>query len=62
MRPIRILLATPGWPSGILDLASWVKLQGLAEPVVFQFQPAIVPENLALEEVRRVLARRAAQA
>ena len=55
MRPIRILLATPGWPSGILDLASWIKLQGLAEPVVYQLQP----ENLALDELRRALARRA---
>jgi radical SAM superfamily enzyme YgiQ (UPF0313 family) len=41
MRPIHILLATPGWPSGILDLASWFKLQGLAEPVVYQLQPAL---------------------
>jgi hypothetical protein len=54
MRPIRILLATPGWPSGILDLASWVKRQGLAEPVVCQFQP----EDLAPDELRRALGQR----
>ncbi len=45
MRPIRILLATPGWPSGILDLASWVKLQGLAKPVIYQLQPEDFPEK-----------------
>ena len=54
MRPIRILLATPGWPSGILDLASWVKRQGLAEPVVCQLQS----EDLAPDALRRALGQR----
>ena len=53
MQPIRILLATPGWPSGILDLASWVKLQGLAEPVVLQFQPALA-FRLTAEDLRNL--------
>jgi hypothetical protein len=42
MRLPRLLLATCGWPSGILDLGSWIRRQGLAEVVVFQMQPAFV--------------------
>lgn len=38
-RPIRVLLATPGWPCGLLDLGSWAQRQGLAEVVVCQLQP-----------------------
>ncbi len=33
---LRMLLGCTGWPSGILELASWAKHQQLAEPVVFQ--------------------------
>ena len=36
---VRILLGCLGWPSGVLELASWSKHQGLAEPVIFQLQP-----------------------
>ena len=33
---LRLLLGCTGWPSGILELASWAKHERLAEPVVFQ--------------------------
>jgi len=36
---VRVLFACAGWPSGILEVASWAKQQGLAEPVIFQLQP-----------------------
>ena len=36
---VRLLLGCLGWPSGVLELASWSKHQGLADPVVFQLQP-----------------------
>ncbi len=31
---VRVLLGAIGWPSGILDVASWIKHCGLAEPIV----------------------------
>lgn len=36
---VRVLFACAGWPSGILEVASWAKHQDLAEPVIFQLQP-----------------------
>ena len=36
---VRLLLGCLGWPSGVLELASWSKHQGLAEVVVVQLQP-----------------------
>ena len=36
---VRLLLAAPGWPSGLMELASWTKRQGLAEPLVVQLRP-----------------------
>ncbi len=35
---VRILFGCVGWPSGVLELASWAKHQQLAEPVIFQLQ------------------------
>ena len=35
----RVLFACDGWPSGIIDLASWIDRRGLAETIVVQFQP-----------------------
>ncbi len=37
---IRLLLATTGWPCGILEIGSWASRAGLAETVIFQIQPA----------------------
>ncbi len=37
--PIRLLLACTGWPSGLIDLASWASRRNLAKAVVFQMQP-----------------------
>jgi hypothetical protein len=34
------LFGSIGWPSGVLELASWLKHQQLAEAVVFQLRPA----------------------
>jgi len=51
---IRVLFGCTGWPSGLLDVASWAKHQGLAEAIVFQLQPGrtfdlgrevLIPEN-----------------
>ena len=39
---IRVLLACPGWPSGLLEVGSWAKQQGLAEVSIFQIQPGYV--------------------
>jgi len=36
---VRVLFATAGWPSGMIDVASWAGHAGLAETVVFQIQP-----------------------
>ena len=36
---IRVLLGCPGWPSGVLEVGSWAKREGLAEVVIFQMQP-----------------------
>jgi hypothetical protein len=36
---IRLLLGCPGWPSGVLEVGSWAKREGLAEVVIFQMQP-----------------------
>jgi radical SAM family protein len=36
---IRVLFGTTGWPSGILDVASWARHAGLAEPVIHQIRP-----------------------
>ncbi len=33
---IRVLLATAGWPSGILEVGSWAARSGLADVVIFQ--------------------------
>lgn len=45
---IRVLLATSGWPCGILEVGSWVKRQGLADVVVVQ----LPPEGLGLSDQR----------
>jgi hypothetical protein len=37
-----VLLATPGWPCGLLDVGSWASHQGLARVVVFRIQPGYV--------------------
>ena len=39
---IRVLFGCTAWPSGMLDVASWAKHEGLAEPVIFQMQPGRV--------------------
>jgi len=39
---IRVLLATPGWPCGLLEIGSWAEHQGLAEVVIFQLQPGFL--------------------
>lgn len=36
---IRMLLGCTGWPSGVLEVGSWAKHTGLAEPIIFQLQP-----------------------
>lgn len=36
---IRLLLACTGWPSGVHEIGSWARRQGLAEVVIFQVQP-----------------------
>ena len=38
-RKVRVLFGSPGWPSGLLEVASWAKQRGLAEAVIFQIQP-----------------------
>ena len=38
-KKIRLLLGCQGWPSGLLDVGSWAKHQGLAEASIFQIQP-----------------------
>jgi radical SAM superfamily enzyme YgiQ (UPF0313 family) len=38
-RKIRVLLGCPGWPSGVLEIGSWAKREGLAEVVILQMQP-----------------------
>jgi hypothetical protein len=38
-RKIRVLLGCPGWPSGVLEIGSWAKREGLAEVIIFQMQP-----------------------
>ena len=37
----RLLLACTGWPSGIHEVGSWARRQGLAEVVIFQMQPGL---------------------
>ena len=36
---VRVLFGCTGWPCGLLEVASWARHLGLAEPVVFQMQP-----------------------
>ena len=36
---IRVLFGTTGWPSGILDVASWARHAGMAEPAIHQIRP-----------------------
>ena len=35
----RVLFACDGWPSGMIDLASWINHRRLTNAIVFQFQP-----------------------
>ena len=36
---IRVLFGSTGWPSGILEVASWARHAGLAEPVIHRIRP-----------------------
>ena len=36
---LRVLFGTTGWPSGILDVASWARHAGVAEPAIHQIRP-----------------------
>jgi len=42
-RPIRVLFLSIGWPSGVIELASWITRQALAEAVVCQIDGAEDP-------------------
>jgi len=39
---IRVLFGAAGWPSGVLEVGSWAKAQGLAQVVIRQIHPAKV--------------------
>ena len=41
-RQVRVLFGCYGWPSGVLEVASWAKHQQLARVVIFQLQPGYV--------------------
>ncbi len=43
---IRVLLLASGWPTGLIELASWIKRQGLAEPVICHVADAGDPRLL----------------
>ena len=36
---VRVLFGSTGWPCGVLEVASWVKQEGLAEPVILHVPP-----------------------
>ena len=36
---MRVLFAAAGWPSGVLEIGSWAKHEGLADPVIVQLHP-----------------------
>jgi hypothetical protein len=48
---VRILFGCTGWPSGVIELASWTEHQQLAEPVIFQLQPGDGPDELFLDRL-----------
>ena len=41
---VRLLFGCKGWPSGVLEIGSWAKCEGLAEVVIFQLQPGYEAE------------------
>ncbi len=42
---VRVLLAGFGWPGGILELASWAKQQGLADPSLYRLSWQGTPDE-----------------
>ncbi len=36
---IRLLFGATGWPSGMLEVASWASREGLAEPTIAEIRP-----------------------
>ena len=59
-RKLRVLFGCKGWPSGVLEIASWAKHQGLAEPVIVEVQPDAVSEE-SWHVIRRFAAQRSPQ-
>jgi len=49
---VRVLFLSTGWPSGMIDLASWVTRQGLAETAICRVDGAVDPR--LVERLRQV--------
>jgi hypothetical protein len=47
---IRIMFGAIGWPSGVLEIASWAKRQGLADSLILPVEPAEESQSDRLEE------------
>ncbi len=41
MRKVRVLFGSAGWPSGVLEVASWAEHEGLAEAAVVALHPGV---------------------
>lgn len=50
---LRQLFGFQGWPSGVLEIASWAKREGLAEPAIVPLRPDASARDEALQAIRR---------
>ncbi len=58
---LRLLFGCQGWPSGVLEIASWAKREGLAEPGIVSLRPDSLASQVAVTLLGREFVERLLQ-